>query len=312
MTEINKSIQLKQNEETSYIIEEGKKIYPVYNNSNQLITIDDIADILEKGNLKEEIKYIKNIKLLQQSFIHKSMCVSSDFEKYKKYFGNINALQPDEIEDYVKLQENSNETLEWYGDADIQSMISKYLFKRFKDEDEGFLTRLRSRLVKTETLSKLALVLNFDKYMIISKHVEIIMTGRKNAKLLEDCFEAFLGVLFLNFEENIGEGNAYVLVKKFLIYLYENYIDFTVLIEKDDNFKDQLMKYFQKEFNGEYPKYEQISETKNVSFEGISNRKFRVCVRDTEGNIVGEGIAQGKKEAEQKAAQNALKHYGVL
>ena len=292
-----------------YIIEEGKKIYPVYNDSNFLISNDEIKDILKEGGLNEKIN---NLKLWQQAFIHKSMFKGSDFTKNKKYFGNIEGQLPvAENVNILDLQESSNEVLEWLGDGFIQSIIALYLYERYPGNNEGFLTKIRSRLVKTETLSKLALALNFDKYMIISKHVEIICTGRRNSKLLEDCFEAFLGAMLYDFKTNKGIAEAYQLVSKFLITVIEKNIDITDLILKDDNYKDQLMRYFQKEFNGEYPKYEQLSVENNISSVGASNRKFRTCVKDLDGNIIGEGIAKAKRESEQKAAENALKHYGI-
>ena len=148
--------------------------------------------------------------------------------------------------------------------------------------------------------------------MIISKHVEVICNGRKNAKLLEDCFEAFLGAMINDFKKNKSLGEAYELVNRFLLNIIEKYIDITDLILIDDNYKDQLMRYFQKEFNGEYPKYEQLSVENNVSSSGVSNRKFHTCVKDLDGNIIGEGIAKAKRESEQKAAENALKHYGMI
>lgn len=297
----------KENEETNYILEDGKKIYPVYNESNILICENEIQNILKKGNVKENIF---NIKIWQQSFIHKSMFKGSDFIKNRKYFGNIDGIINNNK--VLKLQDNSNEVLEWLGDGFIQSIIALYLYKRYPNSNEGFLTRIRSRLVKTETLSKLAIALNFDKYMIISKHVEIICNGRRNSKLLEDCFEAFLGAMVYDFENNKNLGNAYEIVTNFLITVIEKYIDITDLILKDDNFKDQLMRYFQKEFNGEYPKYEEISVENNISSTGVSNRKFHTCVKDINGNIIGEGIAKAKRESQQKAAENALKHYGII
>lgn len=295
--------------DNNYIVEDGKKIYPVYNELNFLISKDEIHDILKKGNINENIY---NINIWQQAFIHKSMYKGSDFNKNKKYFGNINGVVINDDSKILKLQENSNEVLEWLGDGFIQSIIALYLYKRYPNSNEGFLTRIRSRLVKTETLSKLALALNFDKYMIISKHVEIICNGRKNSKLLEDCFEAFLGAMVQDFEQNKKLGNAYEIVSNFLINIIEKFIDITDLILKDDNFKDQLMRYFQKEFNGEYPKYEEISVENNVTSSGVSNRKFHTCVKDIYGNVVGEGIAKAKRESQQKAAENALKHYGII
>lgn len=295
--------------DNNYIVEDGKKIYPVYNESNFLISKDEIHNILKSGNINENIY---DINIWQQAFIHKSMFKGSDFNKNKKYFGDINGLIINDGSKILKLQENSNEVLEWLGDGFIQSIIALYLYKRYPNSNEGFLTRIRSRLVKTETLSKLALALNFDKYMIISKHVEIICNGRKNSKLLEDCFEAFLGAMVNDFEQNKKLGNAYEIVSNFLINVIEKFIDITDLILKDDNFKDQLMRYFQKEFNGEYPKYEEISVENNVTSSGVSNRKFHTCVKDIYGNVVGEGIAKAKRESQQKAAENALKHYGII
>jgi ribonuclease III len=291
----------------NYILENDKKIYPVYNESNFLINKDEIEKILKQNGINMGIF---NLNIWQKAFIHKSMSKSSDFTKNRKYFGNMDSLK--ESDDILELQEDSSEVLEWLGDGFIQSIIAYYLYIRFPNHHEGFLTKIRSRLVKTETLSKLALALNFDKYIVISKHVEVICNGRKNAKLLEDCFEAFLGAMIHDFSENIGMGMAYELVKKFLIHVIESYIDITELIIRDDNYKDQLMRYFQKEFDGKLPVYEHVGVENNISSIGVTNRKFHTHVKDLDGNIVGEGIAKAKRESEQKAAENALKHYGVF
>tara|TARA_A100001015_G_scaffold250725_1_gene289307 strand:+ start:248 stop:1204 length:957 start_codon:yes stop_codon:yes gene_type:complete len=295
--------------ENNYVLENDKKIYPVYNISNFLISNDEIKDILSKGKIDEDIY---DLKIWQQAFVHKSMFKGSDFNKNKKYFGNIDGLKLDESDELLGLQDESNEVLEWLGDGFIQSIIALYLYERYPGNNEGFLTRIRSRLVKTETLSKLALALNFDKYMIVSKHVEIICNGRRNAKLLEDCFEAFLGSMIQVYKKNLGMGKAYEIVNKFLINVIQNNIDITELILKDDNFKDQLMRYFQKEFDGKYPIYEQLGVENNVSNTGVSNRKFHTCVKDLDGNIIGEGVAKSKRESEQKAAENALRFFGVF
>lgn len=291
----------------NYILENDKKIYPVYNESNFLIQKDEIEKILKQNCVDTSIF---NLDIWQKAFIHKSMAKNSDFVKNRKYYGNIDCEKP--RDDILGLQEDSSEVLEWLGDGFIQSIIAYYLYIRFPDHHEGFLTKIRSRLVKTETLSKLALALNFDKYIVISKHVEVICNGRKNAKLLEDCFEAFLGAMINDFSENIGMGMAYELVQKFMIHVIESHIDITELILRDDNYKDQLMRYFQKEFDGKLPVYEHLGVENNVSSIGVSNRKFHTCVKDLYGNIIGEGVAKAKRESEQKAAENALKHFGIF
>ena len=71
------------------------------------------------------------------------------------------------------------------------------------------------------------------------------------------------------------------------------------------------MRYYQKSFNGKFPKYEQKTLISSVNENGISNKNFHMIVRDENNIIIGEGIARSKKEAEQKAAKNALMHFGI-
>ena len=284
-----------------------KKIYPVYNENNFYITKEIIQSILLKCNIKNEIN---NLQIWQQAFIHKSYCSKNDFKKNEKFFGTIENINMEDYKNTLPLQDDSNEVLEWLGDGIIQSVAAIYLFKRFKSQREGFLTKIRSKLVKTETLSKLALHLNFDKYLIISKHIEIICNGRKNARILEDSFEAFIGAMFNDFGAK-NEEQGYMICSNFIINLIEEKIDITELIINDDNFKDQLMRYYQKMYNGKFPIYEQKTLITTVGDNGITNKKFHMFVRDNDNNIIGEGIARSKKEAEQKAAKAGLMHFGI-
>ena len=144
------------------------------------------------------------------------------------------------------------------------------------------------------------------KYLIISKHIEIICNGRKNARILEDSFEAFIGAM----DNEFGE-DGFDICSKFIINIIEQKIDITELILNDDNFKDQLMRYYQKMYNGKFPIYEQKSIITSVGDNGITNKKFQMFVRDLDNNIIGEGTARSKKEAEQKAAKAALMHFGI-
>ena len=284
-----------------------KKIYPVYNENNFYITKEIIQSILLKCNIKNEIN---NLEVWQQSFIHKSYCSKNDFKKNEKFFGTIENINMEDYKDTLPLQDDSNEVLEWLGDGIIQSVAAIYLFKRFKTQREGFLTKIRSKLVKTETLSKLALHLNFDRYLIISKHIEIICNGRKNARILEDSFEAFIGAMFTDFGSK-NEEQGYMICTNFIISLIEEKIDITELIINDDNFKDQLMRYYQKMYNGKFPIYEQKTLITTIGDNGIPNKKFHMFVRDIDNIIIGDGIARSKKEAEQKAAKAALMHFGI-
>ena len=286
-----------------------KKIFPVYNENNFYITKEIIQSILQKGNINKEVN---DIELMQQAFIHKSYCKNNDFKKNEKFFGNIDAINinDEKYKNIMPLQDDSNEVLEWLGDGIIQSISAIYLFKRYNKQREGFLTKIRSKLVKTETLAKLALSLNFDKYLIVSKHIEIICNGRKNARILEDSFEAFIGAIFTYFGSK-NECDGFNICKTFIINMIEQNIDITDLIMNDDNYKDQLMRYYQKTYGGKFPKYEQKTIITSLNEHGIANKKFHMIVRDNDNVIIGEGIAKSKKEAEQKAAKSGLMHFGI-
>jgi len=279
-----------------------KKLYPVLNENNIFIQKEDIQKILKKGGIN---KKINDIQLYQTAFIHKSYCNNNDIKKQKLY----GSLEEVSFSSNVPIQENSNEVMEWIGDGVIQNIISSYLPERFSDQKEGFLTKLRSKLVKTDTLSKLALKLNFDKFIIISKHIEIVCNGRNNLRILEDAFEAFIGAMMNDFGKK-NKGIGYVVCYDFLIKLIEDNIDITELILNNDNYKDILMQYFQKNFNGKFPIYEQKTVTNTVNEHGITHKKFHMCVRDCNHHIIGEGIARSKKEAEQIAAKEALHYFG--
>ena len=95
----------------------------------------------------------------------------------------------------MDLFENSNERLEWFGDSKLADIISTYLEQRFPNEEEGFLTVLRSKLVRKNTLYELGKILNFQKYIVMAKNIEYYEDGRNSPDIIEDCFEAFIGVI---------------------------------------------------------------------------------------------------------------------
>lgn len=281
----------------------------VYNKNNTLITPEAIQKFLAKGGIKRKPN---NMELWQKAFIHKSYCRN---RKKNYMFDKLLNKSPtgsegdgsEEIDfdpaQAIPLYDDSNERLEWLGDGIIQSITAQYLSKRYPDQDEGFLTKTRSKLVKTETLCKLAKCLGLDQYVLMSRDVEKHFNGRNNSRILEDTFEAFVGVLSQDFGEDIG----YKLCKKFVITVMEYYIDMPELIHRDTNYKDRLMRYYQKEFKGKYPIYNL------TSMEGPpNNRTYTMYVTSPSGVKVGEGTGKSKKEAEQNSAKQALQHFGIL
>ena len=112
----------------------------------------------------------------------------------------------EQLEGCIALQPYSNERLEYLGDSVLGGIVSSYLFHRYKTMNEGFLTKLKTKLVRTRMLAAFSRYLGLGKYLLISKHVEEVCDGRKNDRILEDLFEAFLGALFKDaYQDNLDQ-----------------------------------------------------------------------------------------------------------
>jgi len=168
-------------------INDEKKNTTPYNLNNRFITKEEVENIFKSYNM--DIK-INNIEIYQQAFVHKSYCKKKDSIEFE--------IEPPP-ENCLDLQPNSNERLEFIGDAVISSACANYLYERFQSQDEGFLTRIRTKIVNGESLANLAEKLGFTKYILISKHVEEKTSGRENMRILEDAFESFIGAVLLDF-----------------------------------------------------------------------------------------------------------------
>jgi ribonuclease-3 len=267
----------------------------IYNPENILLTKNDLFSILDKSGMdyskiKSKIQSM-DISEFQIAFNHKSYCM---------YNIKISAELKEESTTWkIPLQKISNERYEFLGDSVIDLIIANYLFERYPKEKEGFMTKLRTKLVCTKTLAKLSSYLNLTKFIVMSKYVEDMCEGRDNPKLLENCFESFVGVTYKLF--GFGFCNDFILA------LIENIdlIDIGDLIENDDNYKEQLLKYSHKQFEGRNPVYKQLA------VEGQSNHAiFTMCVLVPVGpdTMVMMGKAKGsiKKDAEQESARIAL------
>ena len=254
-----------------------------YNFSNFLIQENDILNIMKSLNI-QDFK-INNLSFYQQAFVHKSYTKLKDYEEFKK---------PDNC---LPLFDLSYETIEFLGDSLLGTTIAKYLYKRYItfNIDEGFLTKLKIRFVCGEQLAFLSKQLNFKKYMIISKHIEENCNGRENMNILEDIFEAFIGAILL-------DTNNLDLVEQFIIQCIESFVDFSDVILNDNNYKDQILRYFQHNFK--------IHPTYRTEKQESTNLFICKIFKGNEYIQSGEGIS--KKKAEQAASKNALIFYHVL
>ena len=228
-------------------------VFNPYNPNNNEITSDIIQSILVNHGLPKNIK-INNIELYKRAFIHKSYTKRPAIENKNE---NIRILE--RPNDCLPLKSKSNERLEFLGDGVLECITKYYLYKRFPKCDEGFMTEKKICLVKNEHIGILAYKLGLHKHYIISKHAEE-KNIRNNLKKLGCLFEAFIAALFLdcnkvplNDDENIFNnltisGAGFQSVQIFIENIFEKYVDWTKLIQNDDNYKNKLQVFLQKEF----------------------------------------------------------------
>lgn len=266
-----------------------------YNEKNILISSDDVNEILKKFGIN--LKCI-NIDLYRKSLVNKSYVTRK----------NENIISGNEKcpNNCLPLQEESNERFEFLGDSVLSTTVANYLYKRYPEQNEGFLTKMRSKLVNGYMLSELCKHIGLDKWVIISKQIEE-SGGRENYKILEDIFEAFICAIFMDFNtlknseldpNTIGLG--FQICEKWIINVIEDYVDFAELIKQNNNYKDKLIKYYQHT----YLKTPKFFES-NIDI--INGKKiFTIVIKDDNDQILGIGKSDSKKKAEQVASENVL------
>lgn len=260
-----------------------------YNPQNYLITAEDLTLLLFENGVTTPFH---DLNIYRMAFVHKSYCTRRN-ENFVN--GNVNCPA-----NCLALQECSNERLEFLGDSVLNLIVAQYLYERYPDSEEGFMTKIRTRLVNGQMLAVLSEKIGLDRYVLISKQIED-NSGRKNQKILEDTFEAVLGALFLDFSEN-----GYAVASEFIIHILESNLDFSELITSNHNYKDTLLKYFQHSHNY-IPKFFEM----NVSSKH-NNKQYTVCIKNREGLVIATGVGASKKQAENAAARNGLQYHGQL
>jgi ribonuclease-3 len=273
-----------------------------YNFNNKLITKEFIESVINNY----DIYNINNLEIYQQAFTHKSYSISKN---------NVNEIV-DKPEGALDLQKNDLERIEFLGDSVLGLVIAKYLFERFPQQNEGFLTKLKTKLVNGEALAYFSKELGFGEYILMSRHIEDKCNGRNSTNILEDVLEAFIGALFLDFNTiEIGKCNhnsdfysgiGFQMCEMFIINLIEEKVNFEELINNDTNYKDQLSKYYHSNY--------QISVTyKHILCESDGNqKKFVVDAIGQNNKSISRGEGKTKKKAEQNASRNALIDLGIL
>ncbi len=193
-----------------------------------------------------------------------------------------------------KLEEiaQNNERLEFLGDAILGSVIADYLFKKYPYQSEGYLTEMRSRIVRRETLNNLALRMGLQKIVQYNENDK----GLSRSHIFGNALEALIGAVYL--DQGFPRTKSFILKQ-----MLKPYIDIDTLESRDTNFKNKLLSWSQKNNN-------------NLSFETISEenegtRKIFTIGIQLDGEIVATGTGYNKKEAGQVAAQNAIEKLGL-
>lgn len=234
-------------------------MFSSFNEMNKCITREDINKITGFNPI--------NVLSYQKAFIHKSVLRFLTDEKLN----------------------SSYERFEFLGDSVLNLIIAKFIFHKYPDKEEGYLTRIRTKLVNGKTLAFLAKKINLNQFLIISKNVESI-NGRNNDRILEDIFEAFLC--------SIHTDLGYKYAENFVLRLINEHIDFNFL-EEDNNYKDILLRKCQQSLQIN-PEYELISTT------GPAHKKIFTSIVIINGNRYSTGVGSTKKESEQNASKNTL------
>jgi len=204
-----------------------------------------------------------NLDLYELSITHKSACIN--------------------LTDGISI---NNERLEYLGDAILDAIIADYLYLQFPERGEGFLTQLRSKIVKRKELNRLSYNLGLSPLIITNSR-----QNQEKVNILGNALEALIGAIYLD--------KGYYRTRKFVIVrILDKYLDLERLARKESDFKSRIIEWAQKN-------KQEISFLNQERTDGNHETYFisRVVLNDEE---LGSGTGHSKKDAEQQAAEEAL------
>jgi ribonuclease III len=199
------------------------------------------------------------------------------------------------LNEFRKQKIQSNERLEFLGDAVLSLVVSNWLFKKFPHFPEGKLTNLRSNLVKTGSLAQIAQKLKIGEHLLLSKG-EKESQGQKNPTLLANTLEAIIGALFLD------QGS-----KTVEIFIRENFEFLLKGILRSGRLKDykSLLQEKTQAQMGQSPIYKTAKE------KGPEHNKIFTVNVLVKNVILATGIGKSKQKAQEEAAKKALENLAL-
>lgn len=226
-------------------------VFNPFNANNIVIGLNDVHTILESYGIPPTVV---SMGLYERAFVHRS------YTKRPAYENDSNGVHlAPALPNCLPLKTKSNERLEFLGDGVLECVAKYYLYRRFPKQNEGFMTEKKIAIVKNETIGRIALEMGLQRWVVLSRSAEE-KGMRTNLKKLGCLFEAFIGALFLDFNKTVVQdeegwfqsmfvtGPGFQMAQKFIEAVFEKHIDWTELIQTDDNFKNILQVKIQKEF----------------------------------------------------------------
>ncbi|MBP8959148.1 MAG: ribonuclease III [Bacteroidales bacterium] len=186
----------------------------------------------------------------------------------------------------------NNERLEFLGDSILNCVLSDYLFKKFPEANEGFMTKIRSKIVNGDVLNQIALSIGIDKILISN-----LSPLNNTKKLYGNAFEAFTGAIFID--------KGYAGTKKFIVnQVIGKYIDFEKLINTDNDYKSLVLEWIQK-------RKLNLSFINNEDYDNKLKKPIFSSQIIIDGKKYGQGLGNSKKEAEQEASRQAWEKINI-
>jgi len=297
----------------------GGSVYFPYNARNRVITRETVETYFAGHGVNRPIH---DMRTFECAVVHRTYIARS--AKDVEEAGAMLAPCPSGV---VPLALQSNERLEFLGDGIIELVVKDYLYRRYPQENEGFLTEKKITIVKNETLGRICREEKLSAWYQISAHAE--ETGvRTNDKKLGGLLEALVGALYVDVSESDSRGVAHELCTKFVTSLIERHIDWCKLMTENDNHKNTLQILIQKEFKIT-PTYVDLGAPEGEGYmmavmlvlgdnppaEAVPFARVKTIAQiHALSNMLGGcritlGVAKHafKKKAEQQASLNALK-----
>lgn len=263
------------------------------NEKNIPITEKFINSIFKRVGFEHKVI---NLDIFQRAMVHSSYLESNiNNPKIIKLLKDVNKIDVKYENKCMPLCSLSYERLEYLGDSILRHAIGKYLFHRYPHKEEGFLTTNRSKMENKNALSALARKFGLQKYAVIARHIEQANGRTTYITLTEDIFEAFLGALNLEIDDNK--------TIEFIWKIIEKEYDVAETIRTKNNYKDQLMQYFHK---FDTVKHDLKYTDEDIESEDGKKRYVTIVSDKNTGDQLGIGTGRSKKSAQQRSAKDAL------